>query len=127
MIGKDTRKGYPYNIFVGAPLAGAHCCEGTMEAIYMHVVLLMMRLRLTSRNLKEKRSIIKSVLARARNRFNVACRESGLHDRAGDSELAFVTVAESAAMGRSLLQELERWLVEERPDLEVTGVQVEEL
>ena len=93
----------------------------------MRVVLLQLRLRLTSRTLKEKRAIVKSVLARARNRFNVACRESGLHDRAGDSELAFVTVAESAAMGRSLLQELERWLVEERPDTEVTGVQVEEL
>jgi uncharacterized protein len=92
----------------------------------MHVVLLMMRLRLASRNLKEKRSIVKSVLARARNRFNVSCRESGLHDRSGDAELAFVTVAESAALGRSLLQELERWLVEERPDLEVTDVQLEE-
>ena len=58
----------------------------------MHVLLLMMRLRLTSRTLKEKRSIVKSVLARSRNRFNVACTEAGLHDQPGDSELAFVTL-----------------------------------
>jgi hypothetical protein len=93
----------------------------------MRVVLLMLRLRLTSRTLKEKRGIVKSVLARARNRFNVACNEAGLHDMTGDSELAFVTVAQSATDARRLLQELESWLVTERPDIEVTGVQIEEL
>ena len=93
----------------------------------MHVLLLMMRLRLTSRTLKEKRSIVKSVLARSRNRFNVACTEAGLHDQPGDSELAFVTLSESPGEARRLLQELERWLSIERPDLEVTSLLVEEL
>ena len=93
----------------------------------MHVLLLMLRLRLTSRTLKEKRSIVRSVLARARNRFNVACCESALHDRPGDAELAFVTVADSFARGRDLLQELEKWLLAERQDVEVTDLQVEEL
>ncbi|HBG07831.1 MAG: hypothetical protein A2075_24545 [Geobacteraceae bacterium GWC2_58_44] len=93
----------------------------------MHVALLQMRLRLPSRTLKEKRAIVKSVLARARNRFNVACTESRLHDQPGDAELAFVTVADSTTRSRHLLQELELWLLSERPDLEVTDVQVEEL
>ena len=93
----------------------------------MHVVLLKLRLRLTSRTLKEKRSIVKSILARSRNRFNVACSEAGLHDQPGDSELAFVTLAQSPSGARELLQELERWLLLERPDLEVTEVLVEEL
>ena len=93
----------------------------------MHVVVLRLRLRLTSRTLKEKRSIVKSVLARARNRFNVACGEAGLHDRPGDSELAFVTLDESPTGARRLLQELEGWLASERPDIEVTSVLVEEL
>jgi uncharacterized protein len=93
----------------------------------MPVVLLTFRLRLPSRTLKEKRGIVKSVLARARNRFNVACTETGLHDRPADAELAFVTVAESALPARRLMQELELWLVAERPDLEVTEPQVEEL
>jgi uncharacterized protein YlxP (DUF503 family) len=93
----------------------------------MHVLLLSLRLRLTSRTLKEKRSIVKSVLERARNRFNVACGEAGLHDQPGDSELAFVTLSQSPSDARRLLQELERWLLQERPDIEVTEVLVEEL
>ena len=93
----------------------------------MHVVLMQIRLRLLSRTLKDKRGIVKSILARARNRFNVACRESGLNDQPGDAELAFVTVADTNSRARALMQELELWLVEERPDVEVTDVQVEEL
>ncbi|HEU0265835.1 MAG TPA: DUF503 family protein, partial [Geobacterales bacterium] len=38
----------------------------------MHVATLTLQLYLPSRTLKEKRSIVKSILARARNRFNVA-------------------------------------------------------
>ena len=93
----------------------------------MQVVLLQMRLRLTSRTLKEKRAIVKSILARARNRFNVACIEAGLNEQPGDAELAFVTVADSSTRSRHLLQELEQWLLSERPDLEMTEVQVDEL
>ena len=93
----------------------------------MHVVMLQMRLRLLSRTLKEKRAIVKSVLARARNRFNVACAEAALHDQPGDAELSFVTVADSATRGRQILQELEEWLVSERPDVEITDLQVDEL
>jgi len=93
----------------------------------MRVLLLQVRLALPSRTLKEKRAIVKSILARSRNRFNVSCTESGLHDQPWDAELAFVTVAASATDGRRLLQNLEGWLLEERPDLEVTEVQVEEL
>jgi len=93
----------------------------------MHVALMQMRLRLPSRTLKEKRAIVKSILSRARNRFNVACSESGLNDQPGDAELCFVTVADSVTRSRHLLQELDLWLVEERPDVEVTDLQVEEL
>jgi uncharacterized protein len=93
----------------------------------MHVVMLQMRLRLLSRTLKEKRAIVKSVLARSRNRFNVSCTEAALHDQPGDAELAFVTVADSVTRGRKIMQELEEWLLAERPDVEVTEVQVDEL
>lgn len=93
----------------------------------MHVALLQMRLLLTSRTLKDKRAIVKSVLSRSRNRFNVACTESDLHDQPADAELSFVTVAPSIARARQILQELEYWLVAERPDVEVTDVSVEDL
>ena len=93
----------------------------------MRVVLLQIRLRLPSRTLKEKRAIVKSVLARARNRFNVSACESGMHEQPGDAELAFVTVADSTTRCRAVLQELEQTLASERLDLELTDVQVEEL
>jgi uncharacterized protein len=93
----------------------------------MNVVLLQIRLRLPSRTLKEKRSIVKSILSRARNRFNVSCTESALHGQPDDTELAFVTVAESGTRGRAVMQELEQWLVAERPDVEFVDVLVEEL
>lgn len=93
----------------------------------MYVALLQMRLLLPSRTLKEKRAIVKSVLARARNRFNVACSESALNDQPADAELCFVTVASSVTRARQLLQELEYWLVSERPDLQIIDMQVEDL
>lgn len=93
----------------------------------MHVALLQMRLLLPSRTLKEKRAIVKSVLGRARNRFNVSCIEAGLNDQPADAELAFVTVADTATRARGILQQLEEWLVSERPDLEVNEVQIEEI
>lgn len=93
----------------------------------MPVALLQMRLLLPSRTLKEKRAIVKSILSRARNRFNVACSESALNDQPADAELSFVTVSSSATRSRQLLQELEYWLVSERPDLQITDVQLEEL
>ncbi|UFS68910.1 DUF503 domain-containing protein [Geomonas sp. RF6] len=93
----------------------------------MHVLLLKMRLRLMSRTLKEKRSIVKSVLSRARNSFNVACAESELHDQPGDAELSFVALSFSVPDARRLLQQVEEWVVETRPDVEVTDVLVEEL
>lgn len=97
------------------------------EIIHMRVVLMQIRLRLMSRTLKEKRGIVKSILGRARNRFNVSCIEAGLNDQPGDAELAFVTVADSATRARGLLQELDEWLASERPDVEVSDVRVEEL
>ncbi|MBJ6726879.1 DUF503 domain-containing protein [Geomesophilobacter sediminis] len=93
----------------------------------MSIVLLQLRLRLESRNLKEKRAIVKSILSRARNRFNVACSETDFHDISDDAVLSFVTVADSATGGKRVMQDLESWLVEERPDVEVVELQVDEL
>lgn len=93
----------------------------------MHVAFMQLRLLLPSRTLKEKRAIVKSVLSRSRNRFNVACTESGLHDQPEDAEICFVTVAPGVSRARQILQELETWLVDERPDVEITELLVEDL
>ena len=58
----------------------------------MHIYCLEIHLSLPSHSLKEKRGIVKSILGRARNRFNVACAEVDRQDNATVGVLAFVTV-----------------------------------
>lgn len=92
----------------------------------MRVYTCRIQLFLTAGSLKEKRAIVKSILARSRNRYNVAAAEVEYHDRKDTGVLAFVTVSESGVKARSLLQQLETWLVEERPDVEIAAVEIEE-
>ena len=92
----------------------------------MHVFSALFQFRLQSRTLKEKRGIVKSILARARNNFNVAAAEVGDQDVPGSAILAFVTVSEGRAQGRRILEQLEERLVKERPDVELVVVEIEE-
>ena len=92
----------------------------------MHVYSALFKLHLPSNSLKGKRGIIKSVLARARNSFNVAAAEVDLQDIPGTAILAFVTVSENRAHARRQLERIEEWLVEERPDLDLVAVEIEE-
>ena len=92
----------------------------------MHVFSALIKLQLPSTSLKGKRGIVKSILARARNTFNVAAAEVDLQDIPGTALLAFVTVGENRSQPRQLLERLEDWLVEERPDLELEALEIEE-
>ncbi len=92
----------------------------------MHVFSLSLHLHLPSHSLKGKRGIVKSILARSRNSFNVAAAEVDLQDVPGSAVLAFVTVNGSRAKARQLLEQLEEWVVDERPDVEVVGAEFEE-
>ena len=92
----------------------------------MYVFSASIYLHLQSRSLKTKRGIVKSILARARNTFNVASAEVDLQDLHGEALLGFVTVNENRVLARKTLEDLEEWLVAERPDVEVVGVEIEE-
>jgi len=92
----------------------------------MHVFAAVVHLRLLSRSLKGKRGIVKSILARARNNFNVSAAEVDLHDVHGEALLGFVTVNCSRVEARKTLEKLEERLVEERPDVDVVSVEIEE-
>ena len=92
----------------------------------MHVFSAMFKLHLPSTSLKGKRGIVKSIMARARNSFNVAAAEVDLQDNPGTAILAFVTVSENRALARGMLERVEDWVVEERPDVEVVAVEIEE-
>ena len=92
----------------------------------MHIYSLTLQLELPSRSLKGKRGIVKSVLARARQRFNVAAAEVDQQDTYDTAILAFVTVSGSRVKARQTMEQLEDWLVDERPDVMISAGEIEE-
>jgi uncharacterized protein len=92
----------------------------------MYVFSAILYLHLQSRSLKTKRGIIKSILARVRNTFNVSAAEVDLQDLHGEAQLGFAIVSGNRVLARKTLEELEEWLVTERPDVEVVSFEIEE-
>lgn len=84
-------------------------------------------LSLPSSSLKEKRGIVKSILGRSRNRFNVSCAEVDRQDNCRVAVLAFVTVSPDKTIARNALERLEDWLYDGWPDVEITAARITEL
>lgn len=93
----------------------------------MFVFCLELELSLPAHSLKEKRGIVKSILGRARNRFNVACAEVDRQDNCGVAVLGFVTVSPDKSIARVALERLEDWIYEGWPDVEISASQITEL
>jgi uncharacterized protein YlxP (DUF503 family) len=93
----------------------------------MFIFCLEIHLSLPSRSLKEKRGIVKSILGRARNRFNVACAEIDRQDNAAVAVLGFVTVSPDKQLARQVLERVDEWIYENWPDVEITGADISEI
>lgn len=93
----------------------------------MFIFCLEIHLSLPSHSLKEKRGIVKSILGRARNRFNVACAEVDRQDNASVGVLAFVTVSPDKIIPRQTLEKVEEWIYEGWPDVEITAADISEI
>lgn len=93
----------------------------------MHIYCLELHLSLPAATLKEKRGIVKSLLGRSRNRFNVSCAEVDRQDNPRVAVLGFVTVSPDKGIARSTLERLEEWVYEEWPDLEIRGGDISEI
>jgi len=93
----------------------------------MFIHCLEIHLSLPSRSLKEKRGIVKSILGRARNRFNVACAEVDRQDNSGVAVLGFVTVSPDKNISRRTLEKVEEWIYEGWPDVEIIGADISEI
>ncbi len=93
----------------------------------MFIYCLEIHLSLLSRSLKEKRGIVKSILGRARNRFNVACAEVDQQDNSGVAVLGFVAVSPDKRIARQILEKVEEWIYAEWPDIEITGSDISEI
>ena len=93
----------------------------------MFIFCLEIHLSLPSHSLKEKRGIVKSILGRARNRFNVACAEVDRQDNATVAVLAFVTVSADKLIPQQALERVENWIYEDWPDVEITASDISEI
>ncbi len=76
-------------------------------------------------SLKEKRGILKPLLARLHREFNVSAAEVDLHDVWQSASIAVVLVSTANAHADRTLVRIVRWIEENRPEVEVVGEQVE--
>jgi uncharacterized protein len=76
-------------------------------------------------SLKEKRSVLKPLLARLHKEFNVSAAEVDLHDAWQSSTIGIVMVSTSAVHAQNLLNNLIHWIETYRPDVEVVDHYVE--
>ena len=76
-------------------------------------------------SLKEKRSIIKSVVARLRNEFNVSVAEVAEQDRWQLGVIGVACISSDAAYAEGQLQAVVNWVEENRRDVEVSRVEIE--
>jgi uncharacterized protein YlxP (DUF503 family) len=93
----------------------------------MHIFCLELHLSLPARSLKEKRGIVKSILGRARNRFNLGCAEVDRQDNPAVAVLGFVTISPDKIIARTVLVRVEDWIYENWPDVEITGSDISEV
>ncbi len=76
-------------------------------------------------SLKEKRQVIKSVMARVRQQFEVAIAEVDEQDLWQIAKLGVSCVSNSSQHIDEILGRVRRYIEETRPDVVVTGAEVE--
>jgi uncharacterized protein YlxP (DUF503 family) len=76
-------------------------------------------------SLKEKRQIIKSVIARIRNQFEVAVAEVDEHDRWQIAKLGASCVSNSGQHADGVLAHIRDYIEDTRPDLIITNMETE--
>jgi uncharacterized protein YlxP (DUF503 family) len=70
-------------------------------------------------SLKEKRAILKSLIARLHNTFNVAVAEVDLHDVWQSAALGVAIVSTAAPHAESVLENILHWIEHNRPDVNI--------
>jgi uncharacterized protein YlxP (DUF503 family) len=72
-------------------------------------------------SLKEKRSIVKRLIARLHKQFTVSCGEVGLHDVWQSTTLGVAVVSTTAVHATHVLENVLGWIEYHRPDLVIVG------
>lgn len=76
-------------------------------------------------SLKEKRGVLKSLLARLHREFNVSAAEVDYHDVWQSAGLACVLVSTERSHAEAQLAAVVRWIEHNRPDVEIQDVLIE--
>ena len=76
-------------------------------------------------SLKDKRSVLKSVIHRVRREFNVSVAEVDHQDVLRSALLGVVTVSNDAAYVHGQLTHVVNWIERQRLDLELVDYQIE--
>lgn len=72
-----------------------------------------------SSSLKDKRQVLRSVISRLKNRFNVAVAEVDYQESWRNAALGIVCVSNNAGHAERMLQEVIRFVTETRLDAEI--------
>ncbi len=76
-------------------------------------------------SLKQKRSVLKGLIARLHREFNISCGEVDYHDAWGSAALGVAVVSTSAAHAENVLGNVVGWIERNRPDVTVIDHSVE--
>lgn len=76
-------------------------------------------------SLKEKRRILKSILARLPQHFNLAVAEVDHQNVWQSAAIGLVTIGNDAAHLHSLLENAVTWIAENRPDVPIADYAIE--
>ena len=78
-----------------------------------------------SHSLKDKRQVIKSIMARVRNQFEVAIAEVEDQDVWQIAKLGVSCVSNSKQHANEILGNVQRYIEETRPDVIISNVEIE--
>lgn len=78
-------------------------------------------------SLKEKRSIVRSLLARMRNQFNVSNAEISQNDRHQSAVIAFAVVSNSRRLQQETVDHVLQWMETHYPEALITSETIEHM
>ena len=80
-----------------------------------------------SGSLKDKRRVVKSVLARVNNHLKLATAEIGHLDSWQTAEVGLACVSGSPTVARQVIERAVRWIEDTRPDVELISIEIQVL
>lgn len=76
-------------------------------------------------NIKDKRSILKSMLTRLHNTFNISTAEIDFHDVLNASVIAFTLVTNDTRHANQTISTILNWIEKNYPDAQIVNQEIE--